>query len=81
MKLAYSKRFLQALQDAPAPVQRAFFKQSQLLLQHLQHPSLRAKKYDEARDIWQARVTRSWRFYFTIEGDVYRMHAITPHQE
>ncbi len=32
-------------------------------------PGLHSKKYDEARDIWQARVTRDWRFYFTIEGD------------
>jgi hypothetical protein len=29
-------------------------------------PSLRAKKYDEAQDYWQARVNRDWRFYFTI---------------
>ena len=41
------------------------------LLRDLHHPSLRAKKYDEARDLWQARVTKGWRFYFKIVGDVY----------
>lgn len=79
MKLAYSERFLESLASAPPQVQRTFFKQSHLLLQNLRHPSLRAKKYDEARGIWQARVTRDWRFYFTIEGDVYYLHTIVPH--
>ena len=50
-----------------------------LLVQILRHPSLRAKKYDEARDIWQARVDRAWRFYFQIKGDTYYLLNITPH--
>jgi hypothetical protein len=40
---------------------------------------LQAKKYDEARGIWQARVTRSWRFYFTIEDDIYTLRTIRAH--
>ena len=79
MKLVYSERFLKALRDAPSQVQRAFLKQSRFLLQDLCHPSLRAKKYDEALGLWKARVNRDWRFYFTIEGNEYRMQAITPH--
>jgi hypothetical protein len=43
------------------------------------HLSLRAKKHDEARDLWQARVTRGWRSYFTIEGDTDRLHDIIAH--
>ena len=50
-----------------------------LLLQDLNHPSLRAKKYDERREIWQARVNYSWRFYFKIVGDTYRMEEIKYH--
>ncbi len=79
MKLDYSERFLKSLEETPLQIQKAFFKQSKLLLQNLRHPSLRAKKYDEAKDIWQARITRDWRFYFSIEGDTYRLHEITPH--
>jgi mRNA-degrading endonuclease RelE of RelBE toxin-antitoxin system len=41
-------------------VRKAFAKQLGFLLNQLGHPSLRAKKYDEANDIWQARVNRSW---------------------
>ncbi len=54
-------------------------KQLDLLSADLRHPSLRAKKYDESRDTWQGRVTRGYRFYFTIEGDTYVVLAITPH--
>ena len=79
MKLLYSPRFRRQYRDAPLQVQKAFDKQAKLLTQDLRHPSLRAKKYDEARDIWQARVTRDWRFYFTIEADSYHLHTIIPH--
>jgi hypothetical protein len=50
-----------------------------LLAQDLHHPSLRATKYDEARDIWQGRVNASWRFYFRIEGATLYLPDIFPH--
>ena len=46
---------------------------------NLHHPSLRAKKYSESGDIWQGRVKRDWRFYFTISGDMYRIEDVIPH--
>ena len=64
---------------APASVRKAFDKQAELLVENLHHPSLRAKKYDETKDIWQARVNRSWRFYFTIEDDTYIITRLIPH--
>jgi mRNA interferase RelE/StbE len=79
MKLARTAHFLRSYAKAPDDIQRAFAKQVKLLLDNLGHPSLRAKKYDESRDLWQARVTRDWRFYFTIEGDTYILHDIMAH--
>jgi mRNA-degrading endonuclease RelE of RelBE toxin-antitoxin system len=46
---------------APAGIQRAFDKQSRLLRENLNHPSLHAKKYHEGQDLWQARVNDDWR--------------------
>ncbi len=66
MRLFYTDRFLRSYEQAPAAIQGALDRRVALLLSNLRHPSLRAKKYDEARGIWQARVTRDWRFYFTI---------------
>jgi hypothetical protein len=79
MRAAYTKRFLESYADAPPAIQRALDRRIALLLQNLHHPSLRAKKYDEARDIWQARVNGGWRFYFKIEGDAYHLIDLIPH--
>ena len=66
--------------DALSPrIQKAFKKQLGYLLRDIRHPSLHAKKYDEALDRWQARVTRDHRFYFQIVDDVYVIVAIVSH--
>jgi mRNA-degrading endonuclease RelE of RelBE toxin-antitoxin system len=79
MRAVTTDRFEQRLQAAPAHIQRAFTKQLGYLLRDLRHPSLRAKKYDEQRGIWQARVTGSWRFYFRIDSDTYILDTIIAH--
>ncbi len=79
MRLLFSERFSRSFREAPENIQRAFSKQLAHLLRNLHHPSLRAKKYDEKRGIWQARVNGGWRFYFTVEGDLYHLIDITPH--
>jgi hypothetical protein len=79
MRLHYTERFRRSYESAPPAIQRAFDRRAALLVANLRHPSLRAKKYDEARDIWQARVTRDWRLYFTIEGDLYHLVDLIPH--
>ncbi len=79
MRLVYSQHFIRSLKKAPSEIQRAFGKQAGFLLQNLGHPSLRSKKYDESQDLWQARVTGDWRFYFTIRDDMYIIHDIVPH--
>ena len=79
MKLSYSQHFLRSYAKAPLPIRKLFDKQAGLLIYNLRHPSLRSKKYDEAEGIWQARVNDAWRFYFTVEGDIYHLHEIKAH--
>ena len=79
MRLEYAPQFLRSYDKSPPRVQKLFQKQAALLLQNLRHPSLRAKKYDEGRDIWQARVNGVWRFYFQIRGDTYYLLNIRAH--
>ena len=79
MRVLFSARFVRSFQDAPERVQREFGKQLGHLLRDIRHPSLHAKKYDEARGIWQVRVNGGWRFYFRIEGDLYELIDIIPH--
>jgi len=79
MKVVLSDHALIAIADAPVPVRKAFHKQLAFLEADMRHPSLQAKKYNESAGIWQARVNRDWRFYFTIDGDTCRIHKVTPH--
>ena len=79
MRVVLSDRAIEALKDAPLKVRRAFNKQLRFLVGNLLHPSLHAKKYDESKDLWQARVNRDWRFYFTITDDIYRVEDVVPH--
>ncbi len=79
MRALYSQRFQRSYDDAPPAIQPAIDRRIELLLGNLRHPSLRAKKYDEARDIWQARVTLGWRLYFQVEGDAYYFIDVMPH--
>ena len=79
MQILYTERFRRNYESVPLTIQRAFNRRAPLLVQNLRHPSLRAKKYDEAHDVWQARVNDAWRFYFRIQGDTYILLDIIPH--
>ena len=79
MKLQYTRGAQETISELPLPLRKALYKQAAFLLQDLHHPSLRAKKYREAEDKWQARVNRNWRFYFRIVGDTYIITDVIAH--
>jgi mRNA-degrading endonuclease RelE of RelBE toxin-antitoxin system len=79
MRLEVTRRARRQYEALPEQLRDRVDRQLSALLSDLRHPSLRAKKYDERRDIWQGRVNRDYRFYFTIEGDTYRILSIIPH--
>lgn len=79
MRVRFTERADKDYASAPEDMRKAFQKQLRFLLGNLQHPSLKAKKYDEANNIWQARVNGNWRFYFVIRGDEYVILSIIPH--
>jgi mRNA-degrading endonuclease RelE of RelBE toxin-antitoxin system len=79
VKLRFTERADRDYAALQPKVRKALVKQLDFLLRQLSHPSLHAKKYDEANDIWQARVNRNWRFYFVIRGDEYVILSIIPH--
>ncbi|MEK7587057.1 MAG: hypothetical protein AAB453_04275 [Patescibacteria group bacterium] len=79
MKSRFAENFLNELNSLPLLIEKKFYKQLKFLLSDIRYPSLRAKKYDETKDIWQARVNENVRFYFKIEGDVYVLVNIKYH--
>ncbi|OGG76640.1 hypothetical protein A3B35_00140 [Candidatus Kaiserbacteria bacterium RIFCSPLOWO2_01_FULL_54_24] len=81
MKEFQTVRFKREFKKFSKEVRFAFAKQIGFLLNDIRHPSLRAKKYDEARGIWQARVTNNVRFYFSIKDDCYILLDIEKHRD
>ncbi len=80
MQLRYSRHFLRSYAAAPEVVRQAVDKQLVFLERDLlAHPSLHAKKYDEAQDLWQARVNRDWRLYFSVQGGECYLHEVRRH--
>ena len=79
MRRQLTHKALSSYLVAPTAVQKAFDKQTALLLQNLRYPSLRAKKIDETNDVWQARINDDWRFLFQIVGDTYIILDLFPH--
>lgn len=80
MRVRYSFYFKSKYRELPSEIKKKFKKQIKYLSDNLQHPSLRAKKYDKERNVWQARVDRKYRFYFLIEKDTYTLLDIKSHK-
>jgi len=79
MKIIFIARADKEFRALSKELQAVTKKQFSFLLANINHPSLRAKKYDEEDDVWQGRINRSYRFYFVIEGDTYFIVGITKH--
>lgn len=79
MQFRYTARFRRSYQDAPSEVRRAFDRRLALLMSNIRHPSLRAKKFSQSNNVWQARVNRDWRFYFLIQDETYILLDMMAH--
>lgn len=79
MKLLFTKHFVRCYRQLPQRIQKAADKQLELLLSNPKHPALQVKKMKDPRDIWEARVTESYRFTFHIQGETYVLRRIGTH--
>ncbi|MGH9438726.1 MAG: type II toxin-antitoxin system RelE family toxin, partial [Terriglobia bacterium] len=74
-----TRRAARDLDNLPPRLQNTTRKQLALLAANIRHPSLHAKKYEGEDDLWQGRVNRDYRFFFTIESDTYWIISIISH--
>ncbi len=79
MRLLFTKRFIRDYRKLPQQIQQTADKQLGLLLSDAKHLSLKTKKMTDPRDIWEGRITRSYRFTFQIDNDVYVLRKIGTH--
>jgi mRNA interferase RelE/StbE len=81
MHFIRTDRFKRDFRDLPERIKRRAEQALRFLSTNPHHPSLRTKKMEgqrdpEGRDIWEARVSRSHRFTFAIDGDTYILYRI-----
>ena len=79
MKIVTERSFERDYVRLPGNIQERVDKQLALLLGDPQHGSLQTQKMRGQAgqsDIWEARVTGSYRFTFKIVGDTYRLRRV-----
>ncbi|TSC76161.1 MAG: hypothetical protein G01um101433_809 [Parcubacteria group bacterium Gr01-1014_33] len=84
MNPVFAPSFVRDYQRLPKKLQRRFDRTLEFFLTDFRHPSLRTKKMEgqfdhEGRDIWEARVTKSYRFTFIITNGTYIFYRIGSH--
>ncbi|MDA2922764.1 hypothetical protein MYX07_05885 [Patescibacteria group bacterium AH-259-L07] len=79
MKVRYTSTFQHGFKTLPKDIQKQAEKQLQFLFTNLHHPSLRAKKAQGTTSIWEARVSKGYRFTFQKENDVFVLRKIGKH--
>jgi mRNA-degrading endonuclease RelE of RelBE toxin-antitoxin system len=79
MKIQTTKPFDEDYNALPEAIKEQADKQFVLLIQNPHHPSLRLKKIKGHPNIWEGRVTKSYRFTFQISGEIYLLRRIGTH--
>jgi len=79
MKHRFTHRFEKAYAQLPEDVKNLFNKKLNQFLQNQWHSSFRTKKIRSTEKIWEARLSRKYRFTFEINQDVIIFRNIGSH--
>lgn len=80
MKIETEHSFDQDYARLPRHLQNRVDRQLALLLENPRHPSLRTRKMEGQKDIWEGHVTRGYCFTFKIIGNAYRLRRVGTHE-
>jgi mRNA-degrading endonuclease RelE of RelBE toxin-antitoxin system len=79
MKIRLTNAAIKEYKKLPKVIQQKADKQFEYLMEDIRHPSLHAKKYQEQDNLWQARIDKSYRFYFFVIEPDYVVVSIINH--
>ena len=79
MKVAFTKPFKRDYKGLPENLQELIDKQIIHLLNDPKHPSLRLKKMEGHKFIYEARITKDYRMTFQIVNDTYLLRRVGTH--
>ena len=79
MRFIRTNNFKKEFKRLSSAVKREAEKSIRLLGENFRYPSLHAKKMEGTENIWEARITKNYRFTFSIENDAYILRRIGTH--
>ncbi len=79
MRLYFTRSFIKDYQRLPESLQKAVDHKLELLLKNPRHPSLKIKKMQDPRNIWEGRMTKGYRFTFQREGETLMLRRLGTH--
>lgn len=79
MKIRFTSTFHEDYFELPFKIRGALEKKFRLLVEDMRHPSLRVKKMEGYTGIWEARISKHYRFTFEIERETYLLRRAGPH--
>lgn len=81
MKIRLKETFKKDFRKLPADLQKLADSKIEMLAHNPRHPSLRIKKMEGHKDIWEASVTMKYRITFEIEEDGFLLRRIGEHDK
>ena len=81
MRIARTDNFKRAWKQLTEEQKALAQKSIENLIADMRYPALRVKKIKGTENIWEARVSRSLRMTFQIEGDIIILRNIGQHDE
>lgn len=81
MEIIFTEQFEQAYEKLTSVEKRNVRKALTLLGGNPKHPSLRVKKMEGRKDIWEARSSKRLRMTFEMAGEIIVMRSVGEHDK
>lgn len=79
MKIRLAREAVKQYSKLPKQIQKKVDKQFDYLIKDFRHPSLNVKLYSGTENLWQARIDKSYRFYFYVIEPHYVVVSLINH--
>ncbi len=79
MQLIQTTHFKRDYKKLPASIQKRTDEKLKFLVQNVSHPSLRVKRVQKYKGVFEGSVTKNYRFFFQITTEGYILLRVNKH--
>ena len=79
MQLIQTTHFKRDYKKLPASIQKRTDEKLKFLVQNVSHPSLRVKRVQKYKSVFEGRVTKDYRFFFQTTTEGYILLRVDKH--